>query len=127
MSKLTDYAAVATLPAKDLAALRKFYEEKLGFKVAEEDEGGVAFESAGTRFYVFESMGKASGDHTQMNFDVDNVEEVVADLRERGITFETYDFPDFKSNADGIVETGYMKGAWFKDPEGNLIALGQKL
>jgi hypothetical protein len=47
-------------------------------------------------------------------------------MREAGVTFETYDFPEFKSDANGMVEIpGGGKGAWFKDPEGNLIALSE--
>ena len=128
MSKLTDYPCMATLPAQDMDRARKFYEETLGFKVASEDDGGVAFESAGMRFYVFKTMGKPSGDHTQMNFEVDSLAAVVADLKERGVTMETYDMEGFKSDENGIVEipgSNGGKGAWFKDTEGNLLALSE--
>ena|SRR5687767_11522322 len=128
MSKLTDYPCMATLPAQDMDRARKFYEEKLGFKVASEDDGGVAFESAGMRFYVFKTMGSPSGTHTQMHFEVDSVENVVADLRERGVKMEIYDMEGFKSDENGIVEipgTNGAKGAFFKDTEGNLLALGE--
>ena len=128
MSKLTDYPCMATLPAQDMERARKFYEETLGFKVASEDDGGVAFESAGMQFYVFKTFGKPSGDHTQLNFEVDSVAAVVADLKGRGVTMETYDMEGFKSDEDGIVEipgSNGGKGAWFKDTEGNLLALSE--
>src|SRR5687767_3998324 len=126
MSKLTDYPAVATLPAQDMGRARKFYEEQLGFKVAQEDQGGVTFESAGTRFYLFESSGKPSGDHTQLNFEVDNLDAVMSEMREAGVTFETYDMGDFKTDENGVLTMpdGAGRGAWFKDTEGNLLALG---
>ncbi len=77
-----------------------------------------------TGFLLFPSMGKASGDHTQMAFDVDDVEGTARELKSKGVKLEEYDFPNFKSK-DGIVDMpGGDKGAWFKDTEGNLIALG---
>lgn len=126
MSKLAGATAVAALPAQDLGRLRKFY-EGLGFEIAREDgEEGVAFKAGSTQFYVFRSMGRPSGDHTQLNFEVDNLDEVMAEMREQGVTFEIYDMPDFKTDANGVLEMGDgSRGAWFKDPEGNMIALGE--
>ena len=127
MSKLAGSRAVATLPAQDLGRLRKFYEESLGMKVSREDgEEGVEFKCGDTTFYVFRSMGRSSGDHTQMNLEVEDLDGVMAEMREAGVKFEVYDFPDFKTDANGVLEMGEgARGAWFKDPEGNLIALGE--
>lgn len=129
MSKLANCRAAAALPAQDLGRLRKFYEDTLGFRVVREDgEEGVQMQAGeGTSFYVFRSMGRPSGDHTQLNFEVDDLDAVMAEMKEAGVTFETYDYPEFKSDANGVVEIpgGGGRGAWFKDPEGNLIALGE--
>lgn len=115
----------AAMPAQDIQRARQFYEQKLGFKPAQEGaDGGVLYMFGETGFMVFPSMGKASGDHTQMAFDVDDIEEAVSDLKRAGVQPEEYDMPGFKTN-NGIIERpDGEKSAWFKDSEGNLIGLG---
>jgi catechol 2,3-dioxygenase-like lactoylglutathione lyase family enzyme len=115
----------AAIPAQDIKRARQFYEQKLGFKPSDEGpDGGVMYMVGETGFLVFPSMGKASGDHTQMALDVDDVEEAVRELKRVGISPEEYDYPNMKTQ-DGIVEMpGGTKGAFFKDTEGNLIGIG---
>jgi len=115
----------AAMPAQDIQRARQFYEQKLGFKPVQEGaDGGVLYMFGETGFMVFPSMGKASGDHTQMAFDVDDIEEAVSDLKRAGVQPEEYDMPGFKTN-NGIIERpDGEKSAWFKDSEGNLIGLG---
>ena len=76
-------------------------------------------------FALFPSSGKASGDHTQLGFDVDDIVSAVASLRDKGVVFEEYDFPRLKT-VDGIAELEGERGAWFKNSEGNLISIGQR-
>jgi len=114
----------AAIPAQDMARARKFYEEKLGLKPAQEEPDGVMYMVGETGFLLFPSMGKSSGDHTQMAIDVENVEEAVRELKRAGVTLEEYDLPNFKTR-DGMVDLpDGNKGAWFKDTEGNLIGVG---
>ena len=114
----------AAMPAQDLKRAREFYEGKLGLKPSDEGSGGVMYRVGETGFLVFPSTGKASGDHTQLALDVDDVEEAVRELKRVGVKLEEYDHPNFKSH-DGIVDMpDGSKGAWFKDTEGNLIAVG---
>lgn len=125
---------VATrLPARDLDRARAFYREKLGLEPAEERPGGLRYEAGGgTSFVLFLSTGAASGDHTQMAWEVDDLDTVVADLRARGVAFEDVDLPGMRT-VDGIalVEGNYPsagtgeRAAWFRDSEGNLIGIGQ--
>jgi catechol 2,3-dioxygenase-like lactoylglutathione lyase family enzyme len=127
---------VATrLPARDLDRARAFYREKLGLEPAEERPGGLRYEAAGgTTFVLFLSAGVASGEHTQMAWEVDDLDTVVADLRARGVTFEDVDLPGMRT-VDGIalVEGNYPsagtaeRGAWFRDSEGNLLGVGQPM
>jgi catechol 2,3-dioxygenase-like lactoylglutathione lyase family enzyme len=125
MLKIKD--ARATLPAQDLARARKFYEGKLGLKAVEDSpDGGAVYEAGATRFLVFPSRGKASGDHTQMGFQVEDITLAVRDLKDKGVVFEEYNFPDFKT-VDGILTMGDDKTAWFKDTEGNLLGLVQRV
>jgi catechol 2,3-dioxygenase-like lactoylglutathione lyase family enzyme len=130
---MLDQARVATrLPASDLERARRFYAEKLGLEPYEEREGGLLYRCAGSEFALFQSSGTASGDHTQMAFEVDDIEATVAELRRRGVVFEEYDFPGLRT-VGGIVEiegnypskgTG-ERGGWFRDSEGNLLGIGQ--
>ena len=126
-------ARVSTrLPAEDLDRARRFYSEKLGLEPAEERPGAVRYDCVGGSFALFESAGAASGTHTQMALEVDDLEATVASLKARGVVFEQYDAPGFKTkNGIADIEGNYPskgvgeRGAWFKDSEGNLLGLGQ--
>ena len=115
----------AAIPAQDLARARAFYSEKLGLEVAEDDPTGVIFQAGSDQFLLFESRGGASGSHTQMGWDVADAEAEVAELKARGVTFEEYDMPGFKTE-NSIVAIPGGKGGWFKDTEGNLLAVFQR-
>ena len=126
-------AEVSTrLPAQDLERARAFYSAKLGLEPVEAREGGLRYRCGNGYFSVFQSAGRASGDHTQIAFEVDNLESVVAELRRRGVEFEEVDVPGLHT-VDGIadIEGNYPskgvgeRGAWFRDSEGNLIGVGQ--
>jgi catechol 2,3-dioxygenase-like lactoylglutathione lyase family enzyme len=126
-------AEVATrLPAQDLERARAFYAEKLGLEPVEERPGGLRYRCGNTYFVLFESSGRASGDHTQMAFEVDDIESVVNEMRRRGVIFEEVDVPGLRT-VEGIadVEGNYPskgvgeRGAWFRDSEGNLLGVGQ--
>ncbi len=114
----------AALPAQDLERAKAFYRDKLGLTPALEDARGLMYLlAAGTAFGVFPSSGKPSGTHTQMAIEVEDVERAVKDLQAKGVKFEEYDTPLLKT-VNGIADFGGDKGAWFRDSEGNLIALG---
>lgn len=119
--------AAATIPASDLARARAFYEGKLGLTPDPDDElDGVMYRCGeGTAFLVFESSGSSSGSHTQLSLDVDDVDAEVSALREKGVQFEEYDSPGLKTE-NGIADRPDGRGGWFKDTEGNLIAIFQR-
>jgi catechol 2,3-dioxygenase-like lactoylglutathione lyase family enzyme len=123
---LSDFPAYATLPATDLQRAKSWYEEKLGLTPVAENPGELRYETGGTRFSVFASTGTASGTHTQWGWEVPDLEAIVAELRGRGVEFEEYDLPGFKTE-NGIADVNGERGAWFKDSEGNLLALGEGL
>ena len=53
---------------------------------------------------------------------MDDIAAEVADLRSRGVVFETYDMPAF--DPDTMIATfPATRSAWFKDTEGNLIGI----
>ena len=115
----------AALPAADLERARRFYADKLGLVPESEGPDGLFYRCGGvTRFLVFPSGGIASGTHTQMTWNTRDIEAEVADLKARGVVFEEYDTPEVKT-LNGVATLGESKGAWFKDSEGNTLALGQ--
>jgi catechol 2,3-dioxygenase-like lactoylglutathione lyase family enzyme len=130
---LRDGEVATRLPAQDLERARVFYAEKLGLEPVEERSGGLRYECGGGRFSLFESTGAPSGNHSQMGWEVDDIDAVVEELRRRGVVFEEVDVPGLQT-VDGIadVEGNYPsaggvgeRGAWFRDSEGNLLGIGQ--
>lgn len=121
---LESAAAYATIAVSDLDRARTFYEETLGCKVRDQRSGGVFYEAGqGTSFLVYPSQFAGTSQSTMMSFTVDDVDQTVKELRERGVTFEEYDFPGL-TTTDGIADIEGERAAWFKDPDGNIIALG---
>ena len=122
---LADHPITTSLPAVDLERAKRFYAEKLGLTPESEIPGGFLYRCGGdTIFTLFTSQGAASGTHTQASWIVDDVEAEVAALKARGVVFEEYDTPPLKT-INSIVTVEQIKGAWFKDSEGNLLALSQ--
>jgi catechol 2,3-dioxygenase-like lactoylglutathione lyase family enzyme len=122
---LADKEAVATLAVKDLAAARKFYEGVLGLKV-EGNQGSeaVTYRSGGSRVIVYQSQYAGTNKATAANWLLGkDIEKIVMALAERGVKFEHYDLPGLTRKGDLHVAGDDFKAAWFKDPDGNIIAL----
>jgi catechol 2,3-dioxygenase-like lactoylglutathione lyase family enzyme len=128
------HGRVATrIPAQDLDRARRFYADKLGLEPSEERPGGLLYRCASGVFALFASEGASPGTFTQMGWEVDDIEAVVAELKERGVVFEEVDVPGLKT-VDGIADIAGNypskggkgeRGAWFRDSEGNLLGVGQ--
>jgi catechol 2,3-dioxygenase-like lactoylglutathione lyase family enzyme len=127
--------ASARLPAQDLERTKAFYAEKLGLTPNEERPGGLRYRCGNGWFSLLQSSGKPSGNHTQLAWEADDIEAVVAELRARGVVFEEYDLPGLKT-VNGIAEVADNypsrggigeRAAWFRDSEGNLLAIGQAI
>jgi predicted enzyme related to lactoylglutathione lyase len=117
----------AYIPAQDVSRARKFYEGKLGFKAREEIGGGVVYECGkGTACFLYPTPNAGTSRASQAFWQVEDIEREVADLKKRGVKFEDYDMPDMKSE-NGIFTGGGAKAAWFKDTEGNILAVIQDL
>lgn len=124
---LSDYPVHPTLPASDIERAKQFYSEKLGLVPDTDLPAGVFYRcGGGTRFLVFPSQGTPSGTHTQMGWQVEDIDAVVADLTGKGVVFQEYDTPNLKT-VNGVANLGPLKAAWFNDSEGNLIGLVQFL
>ncbi|HEY4157246.1 MAG TPA: VOC family protein [Polyangiaceae bacterium] len=115
----------AYIPAQDIARARRFYEDQLGFQPGREVGGGVTYECAGgTACFVYPTPNAGTSAASQAFWQVANIEQEVAELKAKGIRLEQYDMPGMK---DGIATAGGAKAAWFKDSEGNTLAIVQSL
>jgi catechol 2,3-dioxygenase-like lactoylglutathione lyase family enzyme len=118
--------AHATIAVTDIDRAKKFYEEILGFQTIEDRSDGVTYQAGGgTWFLVYPSQFAGTNKATCMTFEVSDLDAAVKELRDRGVVFEEYDFPGLKT-LDGIAEIQGERGAWFKDPDGNILAVGQR-
>lgn len=116
-----------TLPAVDLKRARKFYEGTLGLKVVMEDPTpGIMLQAGkGTMLYVYQRAA-TKADHTVAAFAVDNLEAEVKELKRKGVKFEEYDIPKMHlKTVNSIATHDGIKSAWFKDTEGNILAMSQ--
>jgi catechol 2,3-dioxygenase-like lactoylglutathione lyase family enzyme len=115
----------AYLPVKDVARARQFYEKKLGFKATREIGDGVFYEFAGqTACFLYPTPNAGTSRASQAFWQVEDIEREVAELKAKGVEFEEYDVPGMTTK-DGIAVAGGVKNAWFKDPDGNILAIIQ--
>jgi catechol 2,3-dioxygenase-like lactoylglutathione lyase family enzyme len=125
MGTLSNAAAHATVAVSDLARAKSFYSDTLGLKLAEENEAGIRFETGATLLGVYPSQFAGTAKNTVAEFDVQDLDAAMGELRGRRVTFEEYDFPGLKTT-NGVAQLGDSHGAWFKDPDGNILALLQR-
>jgi predicted enzyme related to lactoylglutathione lyase len=115
----------AYLPAKDVTRARSFYEQKIGLAPKEENAGGVVYEFADhTGAFLYPTPNAGTSKASQAFWMVQDIEREVAELKARGVKFEEYDLPGMTFR-DGIASGDGGKAAWFKDTEGNILALIQ--
>jgi len=120
---LADKDAVATVAVKDLKAAKKFYGDTLGLKPTPVPEPEVLnYKSGNSTVLVYKSQFAGSNKATSVTWVVDDVEGTVKDLKARGVSFEHYDFPGMTRKGDVHI-AGKSKAAWFKDPDGNILAV----
>ncbi|MGV8910830.1 MAG: VOC family protein [Propionicimonas sp.] len=126
---LSDYAPIPTLPVKDLASAREFYEGVLGYAFEGDVSDGVRYRSGAGSFLVYPSAYAGSNKGTAMSIQLplDTFDAEIQGLRERGITFQTFEM-DGVTWTDGVASglpgapEGF-RGVWFDDPDGNIISV----
>jgi catechol 2,3-dioxygenase-like lactoylglutathione lyase family enzyme len=105
----------------DIAKAREFYGETLGLAV-EEDNGMLAIHIAdGGDVMAYPKEDHTPATFTILNFPVDDIDQAVDDLRERGVSFERY--PQFEQDEKGIMRNEGPPIAWFLDPAGNVLSV----
>jgi len=123
---LQKYPLYSYIPAKDVARARRFYEDKVGLKPQREVANGVFYEFAGgTACFLYATPNAGTSQASQAFWQVDDVDREIEELKGRGVVFEQYaDMPGERSPS-GAITAGGAKAAWFKDHEGNILAIIQ--
>jgi catechol 2,3-dioxygenase-like lactoylglutathione lyase family enzyme len=122
---LGEHPITPVLLAKDLAAAREFYHDRLGLEILTENANAVVFTcGGGTHLDVTKSTVGTADSQTQASWQVTNIRAEVAELRTRGVKVEDYDLPGLKTE-DGIADIGFAWAAWIIDPGKNALSILQ--
>jgi catechol 2,3-dioxygenase-like lactoylglutathione lyase family enzyme len=121
---LHDAMLVTTIPVMDLDRARQFYGETLGLRLLFESGPSIRWEAGnGTQLSTFR-RGPTQADHTVAHFEVADIDALVPDLEAKGVEFLDYD-TEYLKTVNHIAPIGPARGAWLKDPFGNIIGLRQ--
>lgn len=118
--------AFSGFAACDLAAAKEFYGGTLGLRVSESGGLLTLHVAGGTDILVYPKRRHVPADFTILNFPVEDIQQAVADLKARGVTFERYPGSDVATDEDGIFRGGGPLIAWFTDPAGNVLSVVQE-
>jgi catechol-2,3-dioxygenase len=122
---LGDHPISPVLLARDLAAAREFYHDRVGLEILRESEEEIVFRCGGaTQLAVTRSTTGTADEQTQAGWYVTDIRAEVAELRSRGVKVEDYDLPGLKTE-DGIADIGFAWIAWIVDPGGNALGILQ--
>lgn len=122
---LADLEVNPIIAVSDIQRARDFYEAKLGLVPSIElPDGSLMYQCKIGRFNLYPSPNAGTAKNTVMGWLTDDIERDVRELKSRGVVFEEYDFPGFKT-VDSIARLPGERGAWFRDSEGNILAIGQ--
>jgi predicted enzyme related to lactoylglutathione lyase len=120
-----DTKAFSGFAVDDIERAKEFYGETLGLKVTE-DEGLLTLHIAGDRgTLIYPKPDHTPAEYTILNFPVDDIEEAVDSLAERGVAFERYEGTETETDEKGVFRGGGPLIAWFKDPAGNVLSVIQ--
>ena len=123
---LRDYRVETAIAVSDLDRARHFYEDQLELGTAETEQGGMRYTCGdGTRIFVYASEHAGRSSATVAGWMVDDLDRLMTELRSRGVLFEHYDQPGIKTDEHGVFGTGTFRAAWFRDPDGNTMAVTQ--
>ena len=117
----------AVVCSTDLERSQAFYETMVGLKLSPETiRNHLLFECGdGTTVLVYVRATHNKADHTQVRFWSKDVAADVKELADRGVIFDELDMGALKTIDHVLTSPGIGKSAWFKDPDGNTLALFQ--
>ena len=121
-------ASVTTMfPVIDMARARAFYEGRLGLIPGGlRPDGKFVYRMGSSTLALFPKPDGTKAEHTAISFQVPDIRATIDALKQSGVLFEDYDFPDFKT-VDHVCVLGAEKAAWFKDSEGNYLCIHEDL
>ena len=124
---LSDSSVTTMLPVKDMDRARAFYEGSLGLKPQGfKPDGKFVYVVGGSTLALFPKAEGTKAEHTAISFRVPDIAAAIGELKGKGVVFEDYDYPDFKT-VNHVCVLGAEKAAWFKDTEGNYLCLHEDL
>jgi catechol 2,3-dioxygenase-like lactoylglutathione lyase family enzyme len=126
--QLSDAKVGPAVPVADMGRAKEFYEGKLGLSGGEDTgDGGHDYPCGdGSRLHVYPSAeGAGASPSTIAGFEVDSIDQTVDDLSAKGVSFESYGDP-LNTDERGIASFPEGKGAWIKDPDGNVLGLFER-
>jgi len=125
--RLTEAKVEPAIAVTDMDRAKQFYEGKLGLSDgSDEEDGGHTYPCGdGSQIHIFPSPNAGKSDNTLAGWAVDDVEATVEELSSRGVAFEQYGEP-LSTDERGIAELPGGRGAWFKDPDGNILGLFER-
>jgi catechol 2,3-dioxygenase-like lactoylglutathione lyase family enzyme len=123
---LSEGTVGAAIAVADMGRAVDFYEGMLGLRSnGDETDGGRTYECAGgTAIHVFPSRHARASGATVAGWIVDDVEGTIDELIAKGVTPEQYTEDPFTTDEKGLARMGDYVGAWIKDPDGNVLAIG---
>jgi catechol 2,3-dioxygenase-like lactoylglutathione lyase family enzyme len=116
-----------TIPVTDVARAKQFYSDTLGLEYQPDwsDEENLYFAAGGDTYLSLYKRGPSTADHTLASFWVKDLDAEMSELHSKGVVFEEYDIPEMGlKTVTGVAEMGKYRGAWFKDPDGNILSIG---
>ena len=120
---LRDSKAFSGFSANDIPKARQFYSKVLGLEVTEANGMLTLHLAGGAQVLIYPKPNHTPATFTILNFPVDDVDQAVDQLAERGVKFEVYADGDLKTDEKGVHRAGGPKIAWFKDPAGNYLSV----
>jgi len=117
----------AAIAVTDMDRAVEFYEGKLGLRNegGDEPDGGRTYQcGGGTRLHIFPSPNAHPSGATAAGWIVEDVDGTVNELIANGVTLEQYSDGPFATDEKGLARMGDYVGGWVKDPEGNVLAIG---
>ncbi len=115
----------AVIAVKDMAIAKSFYEGKLGLKALGDDPSGVYYKCGNSKLLVYVSEYAGTNQATSAGWRTDDLGALVAELKSKGVTFEHYETMPGVTLEGDIHVMGDMRAVWFKDPDGNILAIDE--
>lgn len=110
----------------DAAKAKEYYSNILGFELADETMGMHFKLPGGGKLFVYEKPDHQAATYTALNLVVENIDQAVDELSQKGVKFDHYDNMPVQQEENGVMRGQPGMGpsiAWFKDPAGNVLAL----